>query len=562
MFIDKNFKISDWNSLEPYYIQLLDRNMDSAEALHQWLKDRSDLESIVEEDMAWRYIRMTCDTTDKQREEAYLYFVSEIDPKIAPLNDKLNRKMCESPFLKELSDPQYYTYIRRVQNELKLFREENIPLQVETATLAQKYGAISGAMTIEMEGKILTLQQAANYYKSTDRKQRQEAFEKIATRRLQDADALDDLFDQLLKIRHQMALNAGFENFRDYMFAALGRFDYTIADCESFHEAIREEVVPLVKAMDLQRKQELQLESYRPWDTEVDTRGRSPLQPFTDGKDLLEKTKKCFEKVDPEFLQVIIQMETLGHFDLDSRIGKAPGGYNYPLAVSGYPFIFMNAAGNTRDVETMVHEAGHAFHSVLSHPLELNAMKNFPSEVAELASMSMELISSEGQSEFYNKPEDHQRAVQEHLEGILEVLPWIAIVDKFQHWIYTNPTHTREERKAAWLRISAEFSGGVVDWSGYEHVKPYGWHKQLHIFEVPFYYIEYGIAQLGAIGVWKNYIQNPTNGLNAYKAALKLGYAATMPEIYKTAGVPFDFSRQHISRLMHFVAAQLQKTTA
>jgi oligoendopeptidase F len=210
----------------------------------------------------------------------------------------------------------------------------------------------------------------------------------------------------------------------------------------------------------------------------------------------------------------------------------------------------------------MVHEAGHAFHSVLSHPLELNAMKSFPSEVAELASMSMELISSEAQSVFYTQTEEHQRAVTEHLEGVLEVLPWIATVDKFQHWIYTHPSHTGEERKEAWLRISGEFSGGMVDWTGYEHIKPFGWHKQLHIFEVPFYYIEYGIAQLGAISVWKNYIQNQQEGLQAYKSALKLGYAATMPEIYKTAGVPFDFSKQHISHLMQFVASRLQQPTA
>ncbi|MBI3233365.1 MAG: tRNA (N6-isopentenyl adenosine(37)-C2)-methylthiotransferase MiaB [Bacteroidetes bacterium] len=481
---------------------------------------------------------------------------------IESYNDQLNRKMIESPFLSSVEKPEYFTYFRRVKKELEIYREENIPLQVEIQTLTQKYGAISGAMTVEMEGKTLTLQQAANYFKHQDRALRQEAFEKISARRLQDADELDSLFDQLIALRTQVAKNAGFDNFRDYMFAALGRFDYTLKDCEDFHESVKLEVVPLVKKLDEARKQKLSLDNYRPWDTEVDTDGKEALKPFKDGKELLAKTHECFNLIDPQFKSVIEKMESMGHFDLESRIGKAPIGYNYPLEVSGYQFIFMNAAGNTRDVETMVHEAGHAFHSVLSHSLELNAMKSFPSEVAELASMSMELISSDAQQVFYANKEDHKRAQIEHLEGVIEVLPWIAIVDKFQHWIYTNATHTREERKEAWLRISGEFSTKVVDWSGYEHIKPFGWHKQLHIFEVPFYYIEYGIAQLGAIGVWRNYLANHTKGLQMYKNALTLGYSATMPEIYKTAGVQFNFSQEYIKSLFVYVQQQLDKMNA
>ena len=557
MFIPKDFKISDWSSLEPFYKNLVDRTISSTEDLHQWLIDRSALESVIEEDMAWRYIKMTCDTTDKAREEAYLFFVSEIDPKISPINDALNRKMIDSPFLEKIEKPEYFTYFRKVRKELEIYREENIPLYVEIQTLSQKYGAISGAMTIEMEGKALTLQQAANYYKSTNRELRKEAFKKITSRRIQDADALEDLFDQLVTLRTQVAKNAGFDNFRDYMFAALGRFDYQVSDCQKFHESVKNEVVPIVKSLDEKRKVELALDTYKPWDTEVDTQGREALKPFTDGNDLLQKTLSCFGLVDEEFKNIIQTMSNMGHFDLESRVGKAPGGYNYPLAVSGYPFIFMNSASNTRDVETMVHEAGHAFHSVLSHKLELNAMKSFPSEVAELASMSMELISSDAQQVFYTSKEDHTRAQTEHLEGVLEVLPWIAIVDKFQHWIYTHVGHTRDERKAAWLQITNEYSTGVVDWTGYEHIRPYGWHKQLHIFEVPFYYIEYGIAQLGAIGVWRNYLHNKQTGLDMYKNALKLGYAATMPEIYKTAGVKFDFSQDNIRELMQFVKAKL-----
>ncbi len=557
-FISSELQINSWDDVKPYFENLNARELHNSDELHQWLLDRSLLESMLEEDMGWRYIRMTCDTTDKDREKKYLTFVSEIEPQIAPYHDLLNRKMAESPFLAELDKPEYHNYIRSVKEEIKIFREENIPLQTEIQTEQQKYASISGAMTVTIDDKEQTLQQAANYYKSNDRNKRQQVYELIVNRRYQDAEALEDLFDILLQLRHQVAVNAGFANFRDYMFAAMGRFDYTVKDCELFHESVKNKVVPIVSKMLLHRKEKLGLNKLRPWDTEVDLDGHQPLKPFGDGKDLLDKTIQCFSHIDPFFKGVIETMITQGHFDVESRIGKAPGGYNYPLPVNGYPFIFMNAASNTRDVETMVHEAGHAFHSVLTKDLELNAQKALTSEIAELASMSMELISSHSQDVFYTNPDDHKRARLEHLEGIIEVLPWVATVDKFQHWLYTNPNHTRAERGDAWLRISQEFSGNVIDWEGYEKFRPYGWHKQLHIFEVPFYYIEYGFAQLGAVGVWRNYLQNPTQTLLQYKEALSLGYTKSIPDIYKTAGVKFDFSENYIGELVAFVNEQMK----
>ncbi len=557
-FISPDLQINSWDDVKPYFENLNDRELHNSSELHQWLLDRSELESLLEEDMGWRYIRMTCDTTDKEREQKYLTFVSEIEPQIAPYRDLLNKKMAESPYLAEVDKPEYHNYIRSVKEEIKIFREENIPLQTEIQTEQQKYASISGAMTVTVDDKIQTLQQAANYYKSNDRAKRQEVYELVVNRRYEDAEALEDLFDILLKLRHQVAVNAGFANFRDYMFAAMGRFDYTVKDCELFHESVKNKVVPMVREMLLHRKAKLGLDKLRPWDNEVDLDGHPSLKPFSDGNDLLDKTIQCFEKIDPFFKNVIETMIAQGHFDVESRIGKAPGGYNYPLPANGYPFIFMNAASNTRDVETMVHEAGHAFHSVLTKDLELNAQKALTSEIAELASMSMELISSHSQDVFYTNPEDHKRARLEHLEGIIEVLPWVATVDKFQHWLYTNPNHTRAERSAAWLEISSEFSGNVIDWEGYEKFRPYSWHKQLHIFEVPFYYIEYGFAQLGAVGVWRNYLQNPTQTLQQYKDALSLGYTKSIPDIYKTAGVKFDFSENYIGELVAFVNEQMK----
>lgn len=556
-FLPNKIKVTAWEVLEPYFNQLLERSINSKSDLENWLKDRSELEAFVSEDLAWRYVRMTCNTENKELEQAYLFFVTEIEPKISPITDQLNRKLIASNFLSELDHDTYFIYLRGVKKEIEIFREENVPIMAEIATESQKYGSIVGSMMVEMDGKELTLQQAANYLKNPDRSKREEAFHKINEKRLAHTQELDELFNKLVSLRHQVAVNAGFDNFRDYMFAAMGRFDYTPADCFAFHEAIQKEVVPLVAQFNRKRKEELGYD-LRPWDMEVDTQNREALEPFTSGKDLLDKTVKCFRKVDDYFAWCIETMDNMERLDLESRKGKAPGGYNYPMAETSVPFIFMNAASSTRDVETMVHEGGHAVHSFLSKDLELAAFKNCPSEVAELASMSMELISYDGQDEFYKEPEDFKRAKEEHLEGIIKILPWIATIDKFQHWIYTHPQHTTEERKAYWLELSKEFGTGLVDWSGYEQIQAITWQKQLHLYEVPFYYIEYGMAQLGALAVWRNYLTDKKKAVEQYKQALSLGYTKTIGEIYQTAGVSFDFSAPYIKELMAFVTKQLQ----
>ncbi len=556
-FLPNKIKVTSWDVLAPYFNQLLERTINSKEELENWLKDRSELEAFVSEDLAWRYVKMTCDTTNKDLEQAYLFFVTEIEPQISPLTDKLNRKLVACSFINELDNDKYFIYLRGVKKEIEIFREENVPLMAEIATESQKYGSIVGSMSVEIDGKEYTLQQAANYLKNPDRSVRENAFLKINEVRSKHTAELDELFDKLIALRHQVAVNAGFDNFRDYMFATLGRFDYTPADCFAFHDAIQTEVLPLVKAFNEKRKAELGFD-LKPWDMEVDTQNREALEPFTTGEDLLAKTVKCFKKVDDYFAWCITTMDNMDRLDLESRKGKAPGGYNYPMAETSVPFIFMNAASSTRDVETMVHEGGHAVHSFLSKDLELAAFKNCPSEVAELASMSMELISYEGQDEFYTTKEDFNRAKEEHLEGIIKILPWIATIDKFQHWIYSNPTHTAAERRDYWVKLSKEFGTGMVDWTGFEHIQAYTWQKQLHLYEVPFYYIEYGMAQLGALAVWKNYIADKPTALVQYKAALSLGYTKTIGEIYKTAGIEFNFTAPYIKQLMAFVKEELE----
>jgi len=557
-FLADKLKITSWEVIEPYFNQLLSREIGSKAELETWLKHRSELEAFVSEDLAWRYVRMTCDTNNKALEEAYLFFVSEIEPKISPISDALNKKLIACPFLGELDQEKYFIYLRGLKKEIEIYREENVPLMAKIAAESQKYGTILGGMSVEMEGKELTLQQASNYLKNPDRNLREEAFRKINEKRAAHTEELDALFDELISLRHNVAINAGFDNFRDYMFAAMGRFDYTPQDCYHFHEAIQLQVLPLVKTINENRKASLGYE-LRPWDMEVDVDNKPALEPFTSGADLLEKTIKCFAKVDDYFAYCIKTMDDMNRLDLESRKGKSPGGYNYPMAETNVPFIFMNAASSTRDVETMVHEGGHAVHSFLSKDLELSAFKNCPSEVAELASMSMELISYEGQDEFYPNKEDFNRAKEEHLEGIIKILPWIATIDKFQHWVYTNPKHTREERKAYWLQLSKEFGTGMVNWEGLEQFQAYTWQKQLHLYEVPFYYIEYGMAQLGALSVWRNYLNNKPAAVEAYKKALSLGYTKTIGEIYETAGIKFDFSEAYIKSLMEFVNTELKK---
>ena len=558
-FLDKSYQVTTWEALKPYFDELLEREISDKKELVQWFKDRSELESVVSEDIAWRYIKMTCDTENESIRKSFNDFIQHIEPKIAPFSDALNKKVVEIPYLKEVQEKTGYDImIRSLKKEIDLFREENIPLFTEMQKESQKYGQISGAMTITLGGKELTLQQAAVELQSTDRNHREEVYNLISKRRLEDKEKLDELFDQLITLRHKVAANTGFANYRDYKFKAMGRFDYTAQDCFDMHNSIEHEVVPLLNELAAKRKSLLKVDSLRPYDKAVDPEGKKPLKAFESGEDLLKKSISCFNRIDPYFGECLKKMEEMGHLDLVSRKGKSPGGYNYPLAESGVPFIFMNATSTLRDMVTLMHEGGHAVHAFLADPLELNDFKNTPSEVAELASMSMELISMDAWDEFFDNEEDLKRAKIEHLEQLIETLPWVATIDKFQHLIYEHPNKSHSERKDVWNNILNSFSDSVTNWEGLSLNKDYLWQKQLHLYEVPFYYIEYGMAQLGAVAVWKNYKEDKAKGLEGYKAALKLGYTKTIPEIYEAAHIKFDFSRDYIKELMLFVKKEME----
>ncbi len=553
-----NLKINNWSDIEPFFIDLKERKISNINELEIWIKNRSDLSAFIDEDIAWRYIKMTCDTENEQLRTHYEHFVNEIQPKISEFSNILDKQLAENEFFELLSD-DYFILKRSLKNNLELFRTENIILESEVDTLSQKFGQISGAMTVNYDNKELTMQQAANYLKVQDRKVRENIYFLINKRRLQDSEKLNKLLSDLIEKRTKIAQNADFNNFRDFKHIQRERFDYSVDNVLEFDETIKNQVMPIVEKITLHRKQKLALNVLKPWDLEVDISGKEPLKVFDNIDEFIEKSILCFKKVRPKYGDFLKTMNEKGFLDLASRKGKAPGGYNYPLMVSNIPFIFMNATSNIRDLETIMHEGGHAIHAFMAKDLNLSEYKHTPSEIAELASMSMELISMEHWDVFFDNKDDLKRAKIHQLEGVISVLPWVATIDKFQQWLYTNPNHNVTERENEWTKIFNEYSSKLIDRSDTDDFTKSLWQKQMHIFEVPFYYIEYAISQLGAIAIWRNYKNNPEKTLDNYENALKLGYSKTLPELYKAAGIKFDFSEQYIKELMSFVTKELEK---
>ncbi|MCB0429212.1 MAG: M3 family oligoendopeptidase [Flavobacteriales bacterium] len=554
-YLPKTFRITSWEDLEQHFHELLNREIHSLSDLKQWILDRSEVDAAATEEFARRYINTTRDTRRKDFLESFQFFAETITPKLSNVGNELNLKMLASPFLTDLENGDLHVYIRSVRNETELFRDENVPLFTQIELADQEYNTLIGAMTIEHEGKTLTMPQAAKVLKSDDRTLRETIYRKIAARRIQDRDKLDDIFDRMLGLRQAIARNAGFDNYRDYAFRAKERFDYTPQDCLDFHAAIRQEIVPVIATFNEQRRQALGIDTLRPWDTEVDEDGKAPLQPFTDEADLIQRSINCFNKLDPYFGNCLSEMKSRGFLDLESRVGKGAGGYNYPLVETGIPFIFMNCSGTMRDVVVLMHEGGHAIHSFLTADIHPYYCRQTPHEVAELASMTMELFSMAHMQETFDLSDaDYNRALTEKLKDAIELFPWVAAVDAFQHWLYTHEGHTREERRNAWKQLMNEFGSTAtgIDWSGLEENLDHLWHKQGHIFSVPFYYIEYAIAQLGALAMWKNFRTDRQASLNAYKNALKLGATKDIREVYETAGISFSFSKAHMEDVISF----------
>ncbi len=570
-FVPKVLDATKWENIEPLMNALLEREVSSKEELEQWLLDRSDLEAAIGESGANTYIDMTCDTQSDAKQGAYTSFITNVTPKVKPAGFELDKKYKALAEQLSMTADQYAVLYRDTQADVDLFRQENVAIETELSKLDQEYDKICGKMTVEFDGEERTMPMMGKYGESADRSVREDAWRKVSKRRLEDQPRISEIYDEMVSKRNSIAKNAGLNNFVEHTFKSLHRFDYTPDTCFAFHDAIEKHVMPFVAGLDAQRMDELGLDALRPWDLAVDPKGHAPLVPFTGGVDLVAKSQKVFDQLSPELSKMFASMgdgsNTNGTaddamLDLDSRKGKAPGGYLYFRDRSQRPFIFMNAADQHRDVETMVHEAGHAFHALYSVDIPWIWYRNPTMEFAEVASMTMELLTMPYWDAYYPTPADANRARRKQLEGSISLLPWIATIDAFQHWVYQNPTHTNEERADAWLKLEERFGmqGHRVDWDGLDEERKFVWQRQGHLFGVPFYYVEYGIAQLGALGIWLISLeQGEEAALAAYKKALSMGSTVPLPELFEAAGLPFDFGDETVGRLVKRVRAELDK---
>lgn len=547
-FVPASLDATRWEALEPLYRQLLARPMKCAHCLENLLLDRSELDAAASEAEANLYINMTRRTSDPEAQSAFTAFVENVEPRLRTIAFELDRRIVGSPFVEDLDQERYGVLLRRMRVDVELFREENVALQTEVTKLDQEYSTINGAMTVEFDGRTQTLAQMARHLEETDRARREAAWRAVNERRLADADRMDDLFDRMIALRHRMALNAGFANFRDFQHRRMHRFDYAPSDCATFHASVAASCVPAMRRLHRERAAALGLAALRPWDLAVDPHGRPPLRPFSSADELVARSGRAFRRMDESLGSLFDSLGVGDCLDLESRPGKAPGGYQYQRQRSRTPFIFMNAAGLHRDVVTMVHEAGHAFHSLLSRHDPIVDYRSSPMEFAEVASTSMELLTLPYLDEFYG-PADADRARRERLEKFPTLMPWIAQIDAFQHWIYLHPTHTREERAKEWSRLNRQF-GPELDWSGLERFTERSWQRQLHLFGVPFYYIEYGIAEVGAMQVWLRSLRSEREAIDGYRNGLALGGSRPLPELFAAAGVRFDFGPDVIGSLM------------
>ena len=555
-FVDDGFNPGDWDEIKPYVNKLLNRKISCSKCIEGIIRDASELSEHISEKGALLYIAMTCDTESDEKRSSFLDFVENVRPKLSEFSDSLNRRLIEHEAVKNLPS-RYDLMIRSMKNDVDIFRRENIPLGVEQTKLVTESQTINGAMTVEFNGNEYTLPEMRRFLESNERAIREGAWKAVSDRRMQDEERLSEIFDELIVIRSKIARNAGFDTYTDYMFRAMERFDYSKEDCLEFHDAIEAVCVPLMREINSQRVVSLDLDFLMPWDVNEktgvgpDLLGRSPLKPFDNVGEMVEKLSALFHNMSEDLgekFDMLVEMDTL---DLDTRKGKAPGGYQYYLQKSRVPFIFMNAAGLQGDLETMIHEAGHAFHSIYCSHLELIGERGYPIEFAEVASMSMELMTQEQWGEFYDE-EEANRAKMGHLEGVIFLLPWIATIDSFQHWIYSNPEHTREERARVWNSIRDRF-GSNMNWEEYTKFRDVSWQQQGHLFGVPFYYVEYGIAQLGALQLWRTQRKDPEKALSDYSNAMRLGNTKTLPELFTAADIKLGFDERHLSSLIQEV---------
>lgn len=539
------FMTWEWSKIDPYYQELAECAV-SQEDVTSWLADWSHLQDLIYERHQRHYVATTLDTTDKQSEQDYDHFLDEIYPQSQAADQRLKEKLLSSGL--ELDG--FEIPLRNMRAQTELFREANLPLLSEELKVANEYSKVTSLQTIEWEGQELTIDQVTPLLQATDRGKRQRVWRLARQRQLADREAINDIWVKLMDLRRQLAANADLVDYRAFRWQQLLRFDYTPDDCAAFRRAIREVIVPAALRSYERRQERLGLDTLRPWDLNVDPLSRQPLRPFSDAAELEAKTANIFQQVDSQLGAYFESMRQEDMLDLENRKGKAPGGYCTDYTAIRKAFIFMNAVGIHDDVQTLIHEGGHAFHVLESAHLPYFAQLEVPMEFAEVASMSMEFLAgpylTTDKGGFYT-PAEAARARIEHLEFGLQFWPYMAVVDEFQHWVYENQTAASDPSNcdAKWGELWDTYMIGV-DWGGSEDEKVTGWHRKLHIFEVPFYYVEYGLAQLGAVQVWQNAQRDQAAAVAAYRQSLSLGGTVTLPQLFETAGAIFAFDTRTV----------------
>jgi oligoendopeptidase F len=555
------FKEATWEDVLPYYEELASRPLDHA-GVEAWLSDWSQFEALLSEAGALANFEYSCDTTDPARESAQLRFGTQIGPRAHEQRVRLERRLVELGYVRLGLE----MVVERFRNHMRLFSEANVPLYAELSRLSTQWSKVNGALSVQWEGEEKTPAQLLPFLLSNDRAVRKRAFKLRARPYIEQRDQLAVIFDQMLDLRQQVAHNAGFKNYRDFAHLEKNRFDYTPADCLRFHEAVESTVLPAAVRILERRRRRMGLDELRPWDTEVDPQGRPALKPFDDIDTFVDRAAGVFSNVDPDFRGYFQRMADAQLLDLDNRKGKAPGGYCQTLPFSKMPLIFMNAVGIDSDVTTLLHESGHAFHAFEASALPIIFQRHPGSEMAEVASMSMELLASpfiDHASGGYYSDEEARRSRTELLEGIVLFFPHCASVDAFQHWVYVDDAgRDSAARDAKWLELRRRFEGNAVNWTGLDAERIARWYQQPHFFAAPFYYIEYGIAQLGALQVWRNSLRNRGEAVRKYREALALGATRPMPELFRAAGARMVFDSHGMKELIELVEEELHKLEA
>ncbi len=550
-----NIDVRQWETFEPFFSELREREV-SIDNSRQWLKDWSTLSELMYETISMAYIKQSIDTTDEEAEATLLDIINNVMPQAQIADQALKEKLLglDESSMEDMGMEDMALVLRNMRNEVDLFCEANIPLSTELLKLRNEYDKITGGMEVEWEDDKKNLSQLSQFLHKKDRAVRQRAWQAMMGLWLDSRTELNELYTKMLDLRVQIAENAELPDYRAYSFREHGRFDYSPEDCFTFHTAIEEVVVPAAQRIFEKKRLRLGLTSLRPWDTDVDTSIAPPLTPYKGQDALVQGCLNMFQQVDGELARYFATMAEEELLDLETRSGKALGGFCSALPMRKRPFIFMNGVGIHDDVQTMLHEAGHAFHAFESFSLPLIWQMAAPMEFCEVASMTMELLSAPYLTKeyggFYTSSES-ARARIEHLEGIITFLPYMAIVDSFQHWVYTHPDEAKnaENCDKTWANLWERFIPDS-DWTEYEEENRTGWHRKLHIFTVPFYYIEYGMAQIGALQVWRNSLSDQKGALAAYRNALALGGTKTLPELFEAAGAEFRFDIPLLTELI------------